>query len=166
MSLKSACETLGISRSGQYRKKRQRRSLDKDEGVVEKLKELRLLHPFWGYRRMTAWLRTQGYEVNPKRVRRLLRRMGLQAIYPHKRGSFSSHGHKIYPYLLEGVKVERPDQVWGADITYIRLAHGFVYIVAVMDWFSRYIFSWELSNTLDSRFCAEALRKAPLDLRA
>jgi len=86
--------------------------------------------------------------------------MGLQAIYPRKRIGFSSPGHKLYPYLLEGVKVERPDQVWGADITYIRLAHGFVYLVAVMDWFSRYIFSWELSNTLDSRFCAEAVKKA------
>ena len=116
--------------------------------------------PFYGARRMTAWLRARGYEVNPKRVRRLFKCMGLQAIYPRKRRSFSSPGHKIYPYLLEGVKVERPDQVWGADITYIRLAHGFVYLVAVMDWYSRYILSWELSNTLDSRFCAEALGKA------
>ena len=116
--------------------------------------------PFYGVRRMTAWLRAQGYEVNPKRVRRLFRRMRLQAIYPHRRISFSSPGNKIYPYLLEGIKVERPDQVWGADITYIRLAHGFVYLVVVMDWYSRYVLSWELSNTLDSRFCVEALGKA------
>jgi len=116
--------------------------------------------PFYGVRRMTAWLRARGYEVNPKRVRKLFQRMGFQAIYPHRRISFSSPGHKIYPYLLEGVKVERPDQVWGADITYIRLAHGFVYLVVVMDWYSRYVLSWELSNTLDSRFCVEALGKA------
>jgi len=86
--------------------------------------------------------------------------MGLKAIHPHKRRSFSSPGHKIYPYLLEGVKAERADQVWGADITYIRLAHGFAYLVVVMDWASRYVLSCELSNTLDSRFCVEALRRA------
>jgi len=152
------CELLNLPRSSYYFS-----STVDDQFNLELMRlidEQFTRAPFYGVRRMTAWLRTQDYEVNRKRVRRLFRRMGLQAIYPRKRRSFSSPGHKIYPYLLEGVKVERPDQVWGADITYIRLAHGFVYLVAVMDWFSRYIFSWELSNTLDSRFCAEALRKA------
>jgi len=116
--------------------------------------------PFYRVRRMTAWLRAQGYGVNPKQVRRFLRRLGLQAIYPHRRIGFSSPGHKLYPYLLEGVKVERPDQVWGADITYISLAQGFAYLIAIMDWYSRYVVSWEVSSTLDSRFCAEALSKA------
>jgi len=115
---------------------------------------------FCEVRRLTAWLRVRGYIMNPKRVRVLMRRTGLQAIYLHKRRSFSSPGHKRYRYLLEGVRIERPDQVWVADITYIRLAHGFVYLVVVMDWYSRYVLSWELSNTLDSRFCVEALSKA------
>lgn len=152
------CKLLGLSRSSYYYS-----SAGDDE---YNLKLMRLLGeqytkvPFYGVRRLTAWLRAQGYRVNLKRVRVLMRRMGLQAIYPHKRRSFSSPGHKKYPYLLEGIKVEHPDQVWVADITYIRLAHGYVYLVVVMDWYSRYVLSWELSNTLDSRFCLEALSKA------
>ncbi len=152
------CELLNLPRSSFYYS-----STVNDDCNLELMRlidEQFTRAPFYGVRRMTAWLRTQGYEVNPKRVRRLFRRLGLQAIYPRRRIGFSSPGHKLYPYLLEGVKVERPDQIWGADITYIRLAHGFVYLVAVMDWYSRYVLSWELSNTLDSRFCGEALRKA------
>jgi len=152
------CELLGLSRSSYYYS-----STRDDEYNLELMRLLDEQYtkvPFYGVRRLTAWLRGRGYIVNPKRVRVLMRRMGLQAIYPHKRRSFSSPGHKRYPYLLEGVKIERPDQVWVADITYIRLAHGFVYLVVVMDWYSRYILSWELSNTLDSRFCVEALSKA------
>ncbi len=152
------CELLNLSKSSFYYS-----STVNDDFNLELMRlidEQFTRAPFYGVRRMTAWLRTQGYEVNAKRVRRLFRRLGLQAIYPHRRIGFSSPGHKLYPYLLEGVKVERPDQVWGADITYIRLAHGFVYLVVVMDWYSRYILSWELSNTLDSRFCGEALGKA------
>jgi len=152
------CELLNLPRSSYYYS-----TTGNDDFNLELMRlidEQFTRAPFYGVRRMAAWLRAQGYEVNPKRVRRLFQRMGFQAIYPRRRISFSSPGHKLYPYLLEGVKVERPDQVWGADITYIRLAHGFVYLVAVMDWYSRYILSWELSNTLDSRFCAEALGKA------
>ena len=105
-------------------------------------------------------MRTRDYEVNAKRVSKLFRGPGLQAIYPPKRRSFSSLGHKLYPYLLEGVNIEGANQVWGADITYIRLAHGFVYLIVIMDWYSRYVVSWELSNTLDSRFCSQALKEA------
>ncbi len=90
-----------------------------------------------------------------KRVKKLFRRLGLQAIYPRKRRSFSSPAHKLYPYLLEGVKVGRVNQIWGADITYIRLAHGFAYLIVIMDYYSHYVVSWELTNTLDSRFCSE-----------
>jgi len=115
--------------------------------------------PFYGVRRMTAWLRAQDHEVNVKRVRKLFRRLGLQAIYPRLRRSFSSPGHKLYPCILEGVNVERPNQVWGADITYIHLVHGFAYLIVIMDWYSRHVVSWELSNTLDSTFCTEALRE-------
>lgn len=116
--------------------------------------------PFYGVEKMTAWLKTQDYDVNVKRVRRLMRLMGLEAIYPKPRLSQPFVGHKIYPYLLRGVPIVRPNQVWSSDITYIRLAHGFVYLVAIMDWFSRYVISWALSVTLDVYFCLEALEKA------
>lgn len=152
------CELLSLSRSSYYYTSTVDYSYDLH--LMRLLDEQYTKAPFYGVRRLTAWLRAQGHKVNYKRVRRLVRKMGLEAIYPRKRRSFSSPGHKLYPYLLEGMKVERPDQVWGADITYIRLAHGFVYLVVVMDWYSRYILSWELSNTLDSRFCVQALSKA------
>jgi putative transposase len=113
--------------------------------------------PFYGVPKMTAWLRTGGYAVNPKRIRRLMRRMGLEAIYPKPRTSLSGLDHKIYPYLLKGVTIDHPDQAWAGDISYIRLAHGFVYLVVVMDWYSRYILSWGLSITLEKEFCIQAL---------
>jgi putative transposase len=116
--------------------------------------------PFYGSLKMTAWLRRQGYNVNRKRVVRLMRIMGIQAIYQKPRLSVPGTGHKIYPYLLKGMKVTHPDQVWCADITYIRLKTGFMYLVAIMDWHSRYVISWELSNTLDACFCVMALEKA------
>lgn len=116
--------------------------------------------PFYGVPKMTAWLRTVGHPVNPKRVRRLMRLMGLEAIYPKPRTSQSGPDHKIYPYLLRGVTIDHADQVWSSDITYIRLLHGFVYLVAVMDWYSRYILSWELSITLEKEFCLQALERA------
>jgi putative transposase len=116
--------------------------------------------PFYGSRRLTAWLQGQGFAVNRKRVARLMRVMGLEAVYPQPRLSQPGEGHKIYPYRLQEVKVERVDQVWSTDITYIRLAQGFVYLVAVMDWFSRYVLSWALSLTLEVDFCVEALQAA------
>ena len=117
-------------------------------------------HPFYGARRMKAWLRAQGHWVNRKRVSRLMRLMGLVAVYPKPRLSANGPDHKVYPYLLKGVTVQAPDEAWSSDITYIRLAHGFVYLIAVMDWHSRYILSWELSITLEKEFCLEALKKA------
>jgi len=116
--------------------------------------------PYFGVRRMTAWLQRQGHRVNCKRIQRLMRLMGLMAIYPKPRLSVSGPDHKIYPYLLKGLKASRPDQVWCADITYIRMVHGFVYLVVIMDWHSRYVLSWELQTTLDKRFCLEALERA------
>jgi putative transposase len=109
---------------------------------------------------MTAWLRREGYQVNPKRVRRLMRLMGLEAVYPKRWLSRPDDSHRVFPYLLRDVEVERPDHVWAADITYIRLAQGFVYLVAILDWHSRYVVSWELSNTLDTSFCVSALTRA------
>ncbi len=113
--------------------------------------------PYYGIRRMTATLRAAGYAVNHKRVARVLRLMGLQALYPRPRLRLGGPGHKIYPYLLQGLRIERPNQVWSSDITYIRLRHGFVYLVAVMDWFSRYVLAWEISTTMETSFCLSAL---------
>jgi putative transposase len=149
---------LGLSRSGAY--------YQPVEPDASELQLMRLLDqaytqwPFYGVRRMHAYLLQLGYEVNIKRVRRLLRQMGLEAIYPKPRLSVAAPGHVIYPYLLCGLAIVRPNQVWAADITYIRLAHGFVYLVAILDWFSRFVISWELSNTLEASFCVRALERA------
>jgi putative transposase len=117
-------------------------------------------YPFYGSRRMTAWLQSVGQAVNRKRVQRLMRLMGLEAIYPKPKLSVAAAGHKIFPYLLRGVSVARPDQVWSTDITYVPLAAGFMYLAAVIDWFSRYVLAWRLSNTLDGSFCLELLDEA------
>ena len=116
--------------------------------------------PFYGSRKMTEWLWTKGYEVNRKRVQRLMALMGIEAVYAKPKLSQPGEGHRIYPYLLRGVEVERVNQVWSTDITYIRMARGFVYLVAVMDWFSRYVLSWSLSLTMELDFCVEALQCA------
>ena len=116
--------------------------------------------PFFGSRRMTLWLNRQGHGVNRKRVRRLMRVMGLEAIHPKPRLSAGGRGHKVYPYLLRDVAIGRVDQVWSADITYIRLPGGFMFLAATIDWFSRYVVAWRLSNTLDGGFCQEMLEAA------
>jgi putative transposase len=158
LSVARQCELLGLARSSWYYQPR--------PVSAENLSMLRLLDeqytrcPFYGVRRMTAWLRTQGHWVNPKRVARLMRELGITAIYPGPRLSVPGEGHEIYPYLLRDVVVDRRDQVWSTDITYIRLAQGFVYLVAVLDWFSRYVLAWELSVTMDVGFCIDALERA------
>jgi putative transposase len=116
--------------------------------------------PFYGIRRMTEWLRTQGQAVNHKRVARLLRVMGIEAIYPRRLLSQPAPGHQVYPYLLRDVAIQRRDQVWSTDITYLRLRRGFAYLVAVLDWYSRYVLAWELSATLETGFCLVALERA------
>ena len=116
--------------------------------------------PYYGIRRMTAWLGALGHEVNHKRVSRLLRLMGLHAIYPKPHLSQGGPQHTVYPYLLSGLEIQRPNQVWSTDITYVRLRHGFVYLVAIMDWFSRYVLAWEVSVTMDTSFCLSALDMA------
>ena len=139
------------------------------EPVRESADNLRLMRlmdeqytraPFYGSRRMTAWLVAQAIPVNRKRVSRLMALMGIEAVYPKPKLSQPGEGHKIYPYLLRGVAVERVNQVWSTDITYIRMAQGFVYLVAVMDWFSRFVLSWSLSLTMGIDFCVEALKIA------
>jgi putative transposase len=119
-----------------------------------------LITPFYGARKMAAWLKSQSYSVNRKRVWRLMRLMGLKAIYRRPRTSKPAPGHRIYPYLPGSMKITRPNQVWAADITYIPMARGFLYLVAIIDWYSRYVLSWRLSNTLDAGFCIEALEEA------
>lgn len=158
ISLSRQCELLGLPRSTYY-------YLSHGESP-ENLHLMRLLDekytetPYYGSRRMTAWLRSQGYSVNRKRVMRLMHQMGVEALYPKPRTSQSHPEHRLYPYLLRDVPIVRVNQVWSTDITYIRLHCGFIYLVAVMDWFSRYVLSWALSITMDVGFCLEALEQA------
>jgi putative transposase len=152
------CALLGLARSSWYYQPVARSALTQE--LLDRLDQQYTRTPFYGVRRMTAWLRGAGYAVNPKRVRRLLRVLGLEAIYPTPRTSTPAPGHRIYPYLLRGVPILQADQVWSSDITYIRLAAGWVYLVAILDWYSRYVLAWEVSNTLDSAFCVSALERA------
>jgi putative transposase len=131
-----------------------------DLRLMRMIDEQYTARPFFGSRRMVVWLGQQGEEVNRKRVQRLMRVMGLEAIYPKPRLSTAGKGHRIYPYLLRGVKIERCDQVWSTDITYIPMASGFMYLAAVIDWYSRYVIAWRLSNTMDGSFCVELLEEA------
>jgi putative transposase len=119
-----------------------------------------LVTPFYGTRKMVAYLKSQGHIVNRKRIRRLMYLMGLKAIYHRPRTSRPVPGHKVYPYLLRGMRVSKPNQVWAADITYIPMKRGFLYLVAIIDWYSRYVLAWRLANTLDTGFCIEALEEA------
>jgi len=129
-------------------------------GLMRLLDEAYTQTPFYGVRRMTAWLRGEGYAVNPKRVSRLLRKMGLWAIYPGPKTSKASPEHRIYPYLLRNVPIQAVNQVWSTDITYVRMNRGYCYLVAVIDWFSRYVLSWEVATSLEASFCLEALDRA------
>ncbi len=128
--------------------------------LMRLIDEQYLKTPFYGWPRMTTYLQGEGYAINHKRVQRLMQKMGIQAIYPKPRTTIRTPGHKIYPYLLRNVAIVRPNQVWSTDITYLPLANGFMYLVAVMDWYSRYILDWRLSNSLEGSFCIEALQQA------
>ena len=152
------CVLLGVSRSSVYY--RAVGDSQEDLGLMKVIDQQYLDTPFYGSRRMAAWLRRRGHWVNRKRIRRLMRIMGIRAIYRRPRTSKPGLGHKVYPYLLNGMKITKPNQVWAADITYIPMARGFLYLVAIMDWYSRYVLSWRLSNTLDVDFCVEALEEA------
>ncbi len=152
------CELLDMVRSSYYYQP------ERDDSynllLMNRIDEQFTKTPFYGVPRMTAWLNVQGRLVNQKRVRRLMRLMGLEAIYPKPRLSQSNQEHKKYPYLLRNLVIDHPDQVWCADITYIRMVPGFVYLVAVMDWFSRYVLAWEISTSLDTGFCLQTLERA------
>jgi putative transposase len=158
LSVRRQCALLGLNRSTFYYEPAG--ETPEDLKLMRRIDEQYTACPFYGSRRMTEWLTRQGEEVNRKRVQRLMRIMGLEAIYPKPKLSVGGRGHKIYPYLLRGVTIERPDQVWSADITYVPMASGFMYLAAVIDWFSRYVIAWKLSNTLDGSFCTEMLDEA------
>lgn len=158
VSIRRQCGLIGLNRSSLY--------YQPAGESGENLLLMRLIDqqytktPFYGWPRMTAYLRREGHEVNPKRVRRLMVLMGLQAIYPRRKTSVADPGHKRYPYLLRGFQIVQPCQVWSSDITYVPMRGGFMYLAAIIDWFSRYVLAWQLSNTLDGLFCRVALRQA------
>ena len=158
MSLAGQCQLLGLSRSTWYEQASAPSGLNVE--LMRRVDEEYTAHPFYGSRRMTAVLRRAGYAVNRKRVLRLMRQMGLAAIYPKPALSRPDPDHRLYPYLLRGVTVTGPDQVWSTDITYIRLLRGFVYLAAILDWYSRKVLAWRLSNTLETRFCLDCLDEA------
>lgn len=152
------CELLNLPRASYYYRSGKDDSYN--QLLMNLIDEQFTRTPFYGVAKMAAWLKRMGHPVNPKRVRRLMRLMSLEAIYPKPNLSKACPQHKIYPYLLRNTLVDHPDQVWAADITYIRMQKGFVYLVAIMDWFSRYVLSWELSITMDAAFCISALKNA------
>jgi len=155
LSMRKQCELLAINRSTLYYQPKG--ESDENLALMRLLDEQYTRTPFYGVLKMTRYLRNQGYIVNEKRVRRLLRKMGLNAVYPSPKLSEKHPRHKIYPYLLRGKKINGVNQVWSTDITYIRLSSGFVYLMAVIDWHSRYVLTWSLSTTLDADFCIEAV---------
>ena len=152
------CALLGVSRSSVYH--HPKGASAEDISLMGEIDRQYLETPFYGSRRMKAWLERGGMRVNRKRVQRLMRAMGLRAIYRRPNTSRRSPEHRVYPYLLRNARINRPNQVWAADITYLPMARGFLYLVAVMDWHSRYVLAWRLSNTLEASFCAEALEEA------
>lgn len=158
IAMSRQCQLIGLPRSTLY--------YEPASETTENLMYMNLIDrqytktPFYGSRRMAVWLCQQGYEVNRKRIQRLMRIMGLEAIYPRPNTSAAVKAHRVYPYLLRDMEIIRPNQVWSTDITYIPMDSGFMFLVAVIDWFSRYVLSWRLSNTLDAAFCLEALDAA------
>jgi putative transposase len=158
LSVRRQCELLGLNRSTLYYEPAGESA--ENLCLMRLLDEQYLRTPFYGWPRMTAYLRRKGYPVNHKRVRRLMQKMGMQAIYPKPRTSRASQERKPYPYLLRDLDIVRPNFVWSADITYVPMRQGFMYLVAVIDWYSRYVLAWQLSNTLDGYFCLDALQQA------
>lgn len=152
------CRLLDVSRSTAYY--RPQGVPQADLSLMREIDEVHLKYPFYGTRRVRDELQTRGYAVNRKRVRRLMRQMGLVALYPKPRTSIPGAGHTIYPYRLRGLTIDRPNQVWATDITYLPMAKGFMFLVAIMDWHTRKVLSWRVSNTMDTAFCVEALEEA------
>lgn len=158
LSIRRQCALVGLNRASYYLE-----AVGESEfnlHLMRLIDEQYLRTPFYGYPKMTAELQRQGYAVNRKRVARLMQKMGLQAVFPKRKLSQPAEGHAIYPYLLRNLAISQPNQVWSTDITYVPLHKGFMYLIAVIDWFSRYVLAWQLSNTLEGRFCLETLEMA------
>jgi putative transposase len=158
LPLTRQCQLLELPRSSFYY--RAKPVPAGDLALMRLIDECHLERPYYGSRRIRDWLEDRGHAVNRKKVQRLLARMGLCALYPKRNLSRRNQAHKVYPYLLKGLVIDRPNQVWAADVTYIPMAKGFLYLVAIIDWYSRKVLAWELSNSLDVRFCLEALETA------
>jgi len=158
LSVRRQCELLKVSRSGLYYEPEP--TSPEELALMRRIDELHLQRPFFGSRMLADALRKEGREVNRKRVQRLMRLMGIESMAPKPKTSEPHPEHVRYPYLLRGLAISRPNQVWATDITYIPMKAGFAYLVAIIDWYSRRVLSWRLSNTLDSRFCVEALEEA------
>jgi putative transposase len=152
------CELLDLPRSTFYHVPQP--VTEEELELMALIDRCHLEHPYYGSRRVRDWLEDEGHRVNRKRVQRLMRTMGLAALYPKRNLSLANQAHKVYPYLLRGLTIDRPNQAWATDVTYIPMARGFVYLVAIMDWYSRRVLSWRVSNTLDTSFCIEALNEA------
>ena len=152
------CELLDLPRSTFYHVPEPVN--DTELELMKLIDACHLKHPYYGSRRVRDWLEDRGHRVNRKRVQRLMRTMGLVAVYPKRNLSQANQAHKVYPYLLRGLTIDQPNQVWATDITFVPMARGFVYLVAVMDWYSRRVLSWRVSNTMDASFCVDALNEA------
>jgi putative transposase len=157
ISVTRQCELLGLPRSTYYYSPAA--ASEEDLMLMRRIDEQYLRTPFYGSRRMALHLEEEGFPINRKRIQRLMRLMGIEAIYPRKT-TIPAPGHKVYPYLLRGLTIDRANQVWCSDITYVPMRHGFMYLVAIMDWYSRHVLAWRLSNTLDTTFCLDALDEA------
>ncbi len=158
LSISRQCGLLELNRSSYYFKPK---GFDaEDYAIMRKMDEIFTEHPYYGTRRMKHVLRIEGYKIGRKRIKRYYEILGMEAIYPKMNLSRRNQAHKVYPYLLKGLEIERPNQVWSADITFVRLRQGFVYLVAIIDWYSRYVLSWKVSISLNSDFCVEALQEA------
>jgi len=158
LSLRRQCALLDLNRATWYYEPVPETA--ENLALMRCLDEQYLQTPFYGSRRLARWLQRQGHAVNRKRVQRLMRLMGLEVIYPKPMTTSAAAGQRVYPYLLRGVQVRRPNQVWSTDITYVPMRHGFLYLAAILDWYSRLVLAWRLSNSLDVRFCLEALDEA------
>lgn len=158
VSIIDRCRVVGISSSSYYYEPREADATTLE--IMSFIDKQYLRTPFYGSPRMTTELRKHGYYVNPKRVARLMKIMGLQALYPKPNSSANSKGDTVYPYLLRGLQITHPNQVWSTDLTYIGMPRGWMYLMAVMDWYSRYVIHWELSNTMDVGFCKEVLQES------
>ncbi|ETR65068.1 MAG: integrase catalytic subunit [Candidatus Magnetoglobus multicellularis str. Araruama] len=161
MSIRRCCALLGVNRASYYYKKSATET-PLNIKLMHEIDKIYTKYPFYGSPRIRAQLIQQGFNINIKRVKRLMQKMGIRAIFPEAKTSLANKENKIYPYLLNDYRINKPNQVWSTDITYIRLRKGFLYLVAIIDWFSRFVLSWKLSNTLDSYFCQESLYEALL----